>query len=164
MTFLLKKESKLLAYAQSSEILDTGFFFQSWSGIQGAFLRLVGHREKQPHEFSLDYVIRLSALKRQLRGTIIPSIFPIVSREETKVIRSETWEGTWLDCTRSIYTRFIDCTSEVDMFWSKHEINDFLYLAVYQTFADFTWECFASLTSLNQQYLIKMTFSIDLTT
>ncbi len=46
--------------------------FQPWSGIGKASLPLVGRRERQPHESSVDYAVRLSALKRRLRGTIIP--------------------------------------------------------------------------------------------
>ncbi|KAF2811526.1 ankyrin [Mytilinidion resinicola] len=48
-----------------------------WSGIGTAALRLVGRREMQPHESSLDYAVRLSALKRQMRGVVVPQgLFP----------------------------------------------------------------------------------------
>ncbi len=37
-----------------------------WSGIGKAALRVIGRYEMQPHESSLDYAIRLSALKRKI--------------------------------------------------------------------------------------------------
>lgn len=42
-----------------------------WSGIGKAALRLIGRREMQPHESSLDYAVRLSALKRKMRGEVV---------------------------------------------------------------------------------------------
>ncbi|KAF2488661.1 ankyrin [Lophium mytilinum] len=42
------------------------------SGIGTAALRLVGRREMQPHESSLDYAVRLAAMKREMRGKVVP--------------------------------------------------------------------------------------------
>lgn len=42
-----------------------------WSGIGKAVLRLVGRFQMQCHECSFDYAVRLSNLKRKLRGSII---------------------------------------------------------------------------------------------
>lgn len=44
---------------------------QLWSGIGKADFRLVGIHQMQHYESSLDYAIRLSNLKRKLRGSII---------------------------------------------------------------------------------------------
>lgn len=44
---------------------------QPWSGIGKAALRLIGQYEMQPHESSLDYAVRLSVLKRRMRGEVV---------------------------------------------------------------------------------------------
>ena len=44
---------------------------QPWSGIKKTHFRLVGRHQMQRHESSLDYAVRLSNLKRKLRGSII---------------------------------------------------------------------------------------------
>lgn len=43
-----------------------------WSGIGKINFRLIGRHQMQIHESSLDYAIRLSKLKRELRGSIVP--------------------------------------------------------------------------------------------
>ena len=45
-----------------------------WSGIGIAALRLVGRREMQLHESTLDYAAMLSAMKRNMRGCIVPEL------------------------------------------------------------------------------------------
>ncbi len=52
---------------------------QLWSGIRTAPLRLYGRREMRPHESSFDYAVRLSALKQDLRGTVIRQDLPSIS-------------------------------------------------------------------------------------
>lgn len=51
---------------------STASEIQPWSGIQKMALQLVGWREMQPHESSLQYAKFLLKLKRKLRGEVIP--------------------------------------------------------------------------------------------
>lgn len=63
---------------------------QLWSGIGKAHFRLVGRHQMQRHESSLDFAVRLSNLKRKLRGSIIPGkVFFTAPREATTSFSDE---------------------------------------------------------------------------
>ena len=64
-----QKRLKCDVQPSSSAGVDNGV--RSWSGIGKANFRLIGRHQMRCYESSFDYAVRLSELKRKLRGSII---------------------------------------------------------------------------------------------